>query len=338
MQRDLARSGDRATTAGVPARREDDVKMSMLPLFTPRTSLLAKHLLVVVCSLAVGVGCAADADENRALPPDFAKLLPLHKELGKPQPGEWLDRHVEMGQTFQQYLHCHPVRADKQRRVIYIQPLGEFNPSQQKIVDLTAEFMGAYFQLPVKVREGLSLDLVPETARRKPGASRSEQILTTYVLDEVLKPRLPKDAVAMIAFTAADLWPGEGWNYVFGQASLGDRVGIWSINRYGNPDADDEAFRRCLLRTLKTASHETGHMFSMAHCTFYECNMCGSNHLPEADGRPLELCPHCLAKLCYATGAKPAKRFQQLIAFYKAHGLNAEQEFCEKSLDVLRKK
>ena len=142
----------------------------------------------------------------------------------------------------------------------------------------------------------------------------------------------------MIAFTAADLWPGEGWNYVFGQASLGDRVGVWSIHRYGDPGRGDEAFRRCLLRTLKTATHETGHMFSMAHCTLYECNMCGSNHLPEADRHPLELCPHCLAKLCYATGAKPAKRFQELIEFYKAHGLKAEQEFCEKSLDALRKK
>ena len=158
------------------------------------------------------------------------------------------------------------------------------------------------------------------------------------MLDKVLKPRLPKDAVAMIAFTAADLWPGEGWNYVFGQASLGDRVGVWSINRYGDPDAGDEAFRRCLLRTLKTASHETGHMFSMPHCTLYECNMCGSNHLPEADRHPLELCPHCLAKLCYATGADPAKRFQQLIEFYKAHGLKAEQEFCEKSLAAMKEK
>ena len=47
-----------------------------------------------------------------------------------------------------------------------------------------------------------------------------KQILTTHVLGEVLKPRLPKDAAAYIAFTASDLWPGEGWNFVFGQATL----------------------------------------------------------------------------------------------------------------------
>jgi archaemetzincin len=299
------------------------------------------HLVPKLCLgtllLLIALGCAAADDKDR-LPPDFAKLLPLHTKLGKPQPRDWLAEHREPGQTFHQYLHSHPVRADQHRRTIYIQPLGEFNPSQKRIVDLAAEFMGAYFQLPVKVRDGLSLDLVPDSARRRPATSRAEQILTTYILNDVLKPRLPKDAVAMIAFTASDLWPGEGWNYVFGQAMLTDRVGVWSIHRYGDPAAGDAAFRLSLLRTLKVASHETGHMFTMQHCTLYECNMCGSNHLPEADRHPLELCPHCLAKLCYATGAKPQKRFQTLIAFYKAHALKAEAAFCEKSLAALRKK
>ncbi len=148
---------------------------------------------------------------------------------------------------------------------------------------------------------------------------------------------MPRDAVTFIGFTAEDLWPGEGWNYVFGQASLGDRVGVWSINRFGDPDRGEESFHRCLRRTLKTATHETGHMFSMEHCTLYECNMCGCNNLQEADRHPLWLCPHCLAKLCYATGANPVKRFEGLIKFYKAHGLKEEQEFAEKSLELLKK-
>ena len=274
--------------------------------------------------------------EDRSLPPKFAKLLPLHTKLGKPLPGDWLDKHPEFGQTYRQYLGSRPVRADRQRRVIYVQPLGDFKPAEKKIVDEATEFLGIYFQLPVKSSKTLSLDVIPGSARRNPGGQRAEQILSTYVLDNVLAPRLPRDAVALIAFTTADLWPGEGWNYVFGQASLADRVGVWSIQRYGDPGAGEDAFRLCLLRTLKTASHETGHMFSIPHCTFYECNMCGSNSLPEADRSPLEVCPSCLAKLCYATGADPEKRFRGLVAFYKVHGLKAEQEFCEKSLDAMR--
>jgi archaemetzincin len=155
------------------------------------------------------------------------------------------------------------------------------------------------------------------------------------VLDKVLRPRLPADACVYIALTTSDLWPGEGWNFVFGQASLSERVGVWSIARNGDPHGNDPEFRLCLLRTLKTASHETGHMFSMQHCTLYECNMCGSNHREEADRRPLWLCPHCLAKLCHATGADPIRRFKDLAAFSKRAGLKTEQEFYEKSLAVL---
>ncbi|MCD4728023.1 MAG: archaemetzincin [Pirellulales bacterium] len=295
---------------------------------------------IFCCALIVGFLPANHtlADEKLMLPPKFVKLLPLHEKLGEPRPGDWLASHPEPGQTFRQYVRNKPIKADRRRRVIYVQPLGEFTPAEKKIVAISAEFMGAYFQLPVKIREGLPLDAVPKSARRKPGKFRSEQFLTTHVLYEILKPRLPRDAVTFIGFTAADLWPGKGWNYVFGQASLGDRVGVWSINRFGNADRDKESFRRCLLRTLKTATHETAHMFSMAHCTLYECNMGGCNHLGEADRRPLWLCPHCLAKLCYATGADPAKRFESLVKFYKVSGLKAEREFCEKSLDLLRNK
>ena len=48
--------------------------------------------------------------------------------------------------------------------------------------------------------------------------------------------------------------------------------------------------------------------------------------------------PECLAKLCYATGADPVKRYQRLAAFCKAQGLKREQEFFDKSLEVLGKK
>jgi archaemetzincin len=301
-------------------------------------SSVACVFLANVCILAICTGCSADGGDMESLPPKFAELLPLHTKLGKPEPGDWLDRFPEVGQTYQQYLRSRPVKADAKRSVIYVQPLGDFTPSEKKIIEQASEFLGLYFQLPVKTRRRLSLDTIPRTARRKSGEGRSEQILSTYVLDRVLKPRLPKDAVALIAFTAADLWPGQGWNYVFGQASLADRVGVWSIHRYGDPGDGDDAFRLCLLRTLKTATHETGHMFSMPHCTFYECNLCGSNHLVEGDRHPLELCPVCLAKLCHATGADPAKRFQALIEFHKTHGLKAEQDFCEKSLAALKEK
>ncbi len=151
------------------------------------------------------------------------------------------------------------------------------------------------------------------------------------MLTQVLRPRLPEDAAAYIAFTSADLWPGEGWNFVFGQASLRDRVGVWSIYRNGDPEAGPDEFRLCLVRTMKTGGHELGHMFGMAHCTAYECGMNGSNTLEEKDRRPLALCPQCVAKVCWATGAEPAERFRRLAAFCRQHGLGGEGRFYEES-------
>ena len=298
-------------------------QLSRLPLLLCLTiaALLAPPILAAV--------------DDSVLPAPFPRLVPLHKPLGKPQSGDWLDRHTERGQTYREYVNGNPIRVDGQRRVISIQPLGSFNASERKIVDLAAKFEGIYFQLPVQVRDDLPLTVIPGKARRTHPEWKTPQILSTYVLDHVLKPRLPDDAVVSIAFTASDLWPGKGWNFVFGQASLADRVGVWSMHRFGKPEASDESFRLTLRRTLRTAVHETGHMFSMAHCIYNECVMCGSNHLEEADRQPLWLCPPCLAKLHHATGADPRKRFEDLIAFAKENEMPDEEKFWRRSLAAL---
>jgi hypothetical protein len=67
-------------------------------------------------------------------------------------------------------------------------------------------------------------------------------------------------------------------------------------------------------------------MFSILHCTAYECNMCGSNSLPESDGRPIADCPECMAKICWATGADPCERYEKLAKFCGDHGLRDEAE------------
>jgi archaemetzincin len=268
----------------------------------------------------------------------MAKLEPLHQKLGPPEPGDWLAAFHEPGQTFDEYRACKPTGPTQSRRTIYVQPLGAFTQKQREVILLSADFMGRYFGLPVKVQDDLPLSLIPKHARRGHELTDNEQIRTGYVLQEVLRPRLPRDAVAYIAFTTSDLWPGPGWNFVFGEASLSDRVGVWSIRRYGSPEGDKGAFERCLLRTIKTATHETGHMFSMQHCTAYECNMCGSNSLEESDRQPLACCQECVAKLWWITGAEPVARYRKLAEFCKEQGLGPERVFYEKCIKALEEK
>jgi archaemetzincin len=262
-------------------------------------------------------------------------LTPLHLKITPPGPSDWLAQHKESGQTFRQYTYSQPSLPEGKRRIIYVQPIGKFTEAEQRIVTLSANYMSLYFNRPVLINKSVPLSVIPDSARRQNPMEGGEQILTSYVLYTVLKPRLPENAAALIAFTASDLWPGEGWNFVFGMASIRERVGVWSISRNGNPEIDDDSFRLCLRRTMKTAVHETGHMFSMRHCTAYECCMCGSNHRGESDRRPVWLCPECVAKVCWATQTDPIKRYSGLVTFCDKNGFPKEAAFFRRSIRAL---
>lgn len=257
------------------------------------------------------------------------RLVPLHKRLGPPRKGDWLAEHSETGQTFEEYVRSKPVTLTGERRVLYVAPLGDFSPDARRIVEIAIEYLRAFFGVEVKETEPLPLSVIPASARRTHPTWGVRQILSTYVLYDVLTPRLPNDAAALIALTSHDLWPGEGWNFVFGQASLRERVGVWSIARYGDPKTEEALV---VLRTIKVAAHETGHMFGMLHCTAFECAMCGSNHLDEADRQPSWLCPECLAKLAWATRSEPRAHIERVLGFAKKHGLASEIAFYEEEL------
>jgi len=288
------------------------------------------------CASRTSAGAGEDAmrDDAFAVSRDARNALkPLHLKKRPPQPGDWLSRFgdEEKGQSLEEYLSSDPLRPDAKRGTLYILLLGEFSKERKEIVDLTAEFMGLYFSLPVKFADPVDEKGVPAGARRRHPSWGMPQIHAGWVLDELLKPRVPADAVALIAFTSSDLWPGEGWNFVFGMASLSERVGVWSLNRFGDPAAGSAQYARCLLHTIKTGTHETGHMLGMLHCIAYECNMNGSNHLAEAERQPLALCPECAPKLWWACRCDPVKRYRDLEAFCRKHGFAKEADFYRRS-------
>jgi archaemetzincin len=263
-------------------------------------------------------------------------IRPLHLKMEKPAENDWLARHQEAGQTFAQYRQRYKQRICDQYQTLYIQPLGEFTATQNKLLAKTTDFVGRFYGMPVKTLDVVRLDKVPEKARRVPANGAAPQILTHYLLDDVLKPRRPKDAAAVMGLTASDLWPGEGWNFVFGQASLTDRVGVWSIQRFGDPEEDETAYKLCLARTLKVAVHETGHMLGIQHCTAWQCGMNGSNHLAESDSQPLEFCPECQSKLWWTCGAAPLLRYRKLLEFAESRGMKAETVYWQEAVERLK--
>ena len=258
------------------------------------------------------------------LPAPFGRLTPFAEPKRPPHPGDWLAVHSEPGQSVAQYIGTHS--RDPRLKVIYVQPLGDFTPEQRETMRLTVEYIGLYFGgLSVRMLPDQSLRSVPPRARRQNPSGGQLQILTQYVIDELLVPNRPADALALVALTPVDLYPDPGWNFVFGQASLVDRVGIWSLWRNGAPGT-----REYLRRSIMTAAHELTHMLGIEHCVAWECLMNGSNHQAEKDARPLSLCPHDLAKLCFALGGCDLRaRLTALARFCRAHGLDVDAQRFE---------
>ncbi len=274
-----------------------------------------------------------DSEKLKKVPEKYQKLIkklePFFYPLGKPEADEWLANFKESGQTFEQYLNGKPTLPTEKRRKIYIQPLGKFDRKQTKIIKLTAWFLEQFYNLPTELLEEKDFDHPLSLANHRIHPQfKNRQIRTGFILDEILRPNLPDDAAALISFTNEDLYPQDDFNYVFGQASLKNRVGVWSLNRL-EKNADFELF---LTRTLKIAIHETGHMFSIRHCTKFSCAMNGSNHIVESDKRPLDFCPEDTAKVIWMTEAEAEKRFETLSGFCLQNGLKeAGKSFAEKS-------
>jgi len=267
-------------------------------------------------------------DVPTAFDPDPELFTPLPP----PQPGDWQAEHLESGQTFEEFDKTAPPPPDKTKRVIYLQPLEHFIPEQSPPLELLKSYVQAYYTLPVQVLPMLIQEEETFTTRFNEHTG-TQQFLTTDIL-LALKHYLPVDAFCIIAITMQDLYPDPDWNFVFGQASVEDRVSVFSIVRhdpafYGIPR--DEGYRNVLLRrSCKVLIHELGHLFGLSHCISYACSQNGSNHLQENDSRPMHLCPECLRKLHHRVGFDIMKRYRDLYHFYRQVDFEEEMQWIQR--------
>ncbi len=243
-----------------------------------------------------------------------------------PGSSDWLASHREPGQTFDQFLRTRRNLFQAPHTVLYIQPIGTFDGEASKVLDQVATYAEIFFQAEVKLQDTVTAEPLGITTRTNPGGMQ-EQFLTRDIL-KWLGKEMPNDAYARIAVSMTDLYPEPSWNFVFGQASTQERVGVFSFYRYGDPGTQS-FLRRC----IQVFSHETGHMFGIYHCIHYECLMNGSNHLEESDHTPLFLCPVCLRKLHSVNAISFRERYRKLGAFFREAGLREEELWIKQRLE-----
>jgi archaemetzincin len=254
--------------------------------------------------------------------------------IATPRRGDWLLAHREPGQTFDEYRGAEYARIDNQRRTIYLLPLGEFPADDAPSLERLRGYAAAFFQTEVKVLPAYfphDLEFDPRDNKFTPKRQR----LTRAILGW-LHTRVPADALCLLAVTMDDLYPDKEWNFVFGEATLEDRVGVYSFARYDPAFFGEKrgaAWRDVALRrACKILAHETGHMFGLFHCIYFDCVMNGANSLEESDHQPLHACPVCLRKLHHALRFDPVARYRQLHDFYRAQRWFEDSDWIARQL------
>ena len=277
---------------------------------------------------AIGSTNALPDPIQRAFSIDNFEPIPI------PGPNDWLAVHHENGQTYDEFILSVHNNPDETRNFIYLQPIGQFRRGQSPSLDLLKEYAQAYFSMKVEILPALDTRKLDLTIRLNP-YSQNRQILTGDILHK-LKRNLPANAFCVLAITMEDLYPNPRWNFVFGLASLQDRVGVFSFARYDPVfygESRSSRYQELLLRrSTKVLVHEIAHMFSLAHCIYFKCVMNGSNHLQESDSRPLSLCPVCLRKLQSSIRFDVAVRYHRLKQFYRNDGFISEQDWVTRRL------
>ncbi|XP_062859182.1 archaemetzincin-2 isoform X2 [Trichomycterus rosablanca] len=280
-------------------------------------------------------------EEKRFLEEGLLPDSPLFTSITVHSDSDWIPSHPEAPQDFQSF-YSNPYRStpNSGHKTIYIQTIGSFGEGDgitEQYVEWLREYCEAFYHgLVVKLLQPVTVASTGCTFRVNSNTHNLQ--LHAGDLLAFLKKKKPKDAFCIVGITMIDLYPRDSWNFVFGQASLTEGIGVFSFARYDDDfysrnyagrlkkgmkpkPGDYSVFQSCyippisstlLLRSCKTLTHEIGHIFGIKHCQWLQCVMQGSNHLEESDRRPPDLCPICLRKLQSAIGFKLADRYKRM--------------------------
>ncbi|TRZ00347.1 hypothetical protein DNTS_002865 [Danionella cerebrum] len=163
---------------------------------------------------------------------------------------DWIPEHPENPQDFQSFYNSpHRRSPSSENNTIYIQTIGTFGVDTEHYVEWLKDFCKAFYHgLVVKMLSPVTV-ATTDCSFRVNSNTHNLQLHAGELLT-FLKRRKPVDAFCIVGITMIDLYPKDSWNFVFGQASLTEGVGVFSFARH-----DDDFYKRnyagCLKKKLK---------------------------------------------------------------------------------------
>ena len=255
----------------------------------------------------------------------------FYEVISPPEEGDWLMKHKEFGQTYDEYMRNSVIPATSKKDVIYLVPLsyGDNISIDQGFLTGLLFICEAYFYgMKVKILDS-KIDLKDKKVSVKMNYETNKIQFNANEILTILKKKLPSNAFCLISFTDQDLYSDSeevlksenketdeilyNNTYCYGLTMLKQRLGVFSFARYDplfyfkNPSESSENPRQKELltkyffilfkRACKVVVKEISHMFGIKNCIYYKCIMNGFNSIEEFDNRPFEICPVCLRKL-----------------------------------------
>ena len=201
-----------------------------------------------------------------------------------------------------------------------------------KFLDHIRSYVTAfYYPLPVEV---FDTPLSLKGVSRRSNEHDKPQYLISEIFSLINKKTLRNSKVYLrLGILFDDIYPGDEWNFVYGQAIPSERVGVFSFARHSSffndgltvkdvdlDSLDNKEVIFWLKHSMHTAVHEIGHLFNIKHCIYYQCFINGSNGAGEHAGKSSFECPVCLRKVLYvlsigsSSRVEVVTRYERLIA------------------------